>query len=184
VRPNRKSSHIAARLSHVLTGLLVIAGLVAVARFLPRETAADVTGHARVIDGDSLHVGTYEIRLVGLDAPELSQECRQDGKSWPCGRNARDVLRTMTRDRQVSCRIDGYDRYGRALAKCRTGSIDINETLVREGWAVAYGDYDIAEARAAAEHKGIWRGEFDRPRDHRAGRGIYGWITGFDWPWK
>ena len=90
----------------------------------------------------------------------------------------------MTRGRDVSCRIDGYDRYGRALGRCRVGATDINETLVREGWAIAYGDYDIAEARASAERKGIWRGEFDRPRDHRAGRGIYGWIAGFDWPWK
>ena len=40
-----------------------------------------------------------------------------------------------------------------------------------------------AEARAAAERKGMWRGDFDRPRDHRAGRGIYGWMVFFGWPW-
>lgn len=183
MRLSLKSKRMAAKLSHVLTGLMIIAALIAVAHFLPREPEADVTGHARVIDGDSLHVGTYEIRLVGLDAPELGQDCRVNGKPWHCGREARDVLRRMTRGRQVSCRISGYDRYGRALARCRTGKTDINETLVREGWAVAYGNYETAEARAARERAGIWRGEFDLPRDHRAGRGIYGWITGFDWPW-
>jgi len=32
-----------------------------------------------VIDGDSLRTGSEEIRLVGIDAPELRQTCR-DGQ--------------------------------------------------------------------------------------------------------
>ncbi|MCB1473541.1 MAG: thermonuclease family protein [Rhodobiaceae bacterium] len=171
------------RASSFASGLVIIAVLVLVAGLIPRETPPQVSGPARIIDGDSLYVGRVEVRLKGIDAPEYNQTCRADGASWPCGRQARDVLRSLTKGRPVACDLRGIDRYGRALGECRTGGVDINETLVREGWAVAYGGYEVAEARAAAERKGMWRGDFDRPRDHRAGRGIYGWMVFFGWPW-
>src|SRR5262245_59324026 len=46
-----------------------------------------------VIDGDSLRTGSEEIRLVGIDAPELRQTCR-DGqdREWSCGRAAKARL--------------------------------------------------------------------------------------------
>ena len=36
---------------------------------------ADVTGKARIIDGDTIHIGDTKIRLHGIDAPEAKQEC-------------------------------------------------------------------------------------------------------------
>jgi endonuclease YncB( thermonuclease family) len=171
------------RASNVLTGLAVVAALLLVAGLLPRDVPPDISGSARVIDGDSLYVGRIEVRLKGIDAPEYNQTCRVDGGKWPCGREAASALRNLIRDRAVACDILGHDRYGRALGACRAGNTDINETLVQEGWAVAFGGYEIAEARAAAQRKGMWRGDFDRPRDHRAGRGIYGWMVSLGWPW-
>lgn len=38
-----------------------------------------------MIDGDSLSVGQHEIRLFGIDAPELKQTCMRAGQSWACG---------------------------------------------------------------------------------------------------
>ena len=51
---------------------------------------ADVTGPARVIDGDTLEVQGERIRLDGIDAPESRQLCRLDGYAvW------RRILRTV-----------------------------------------------------------------------------------------
>ena len=51
-------------------------------------TLADVTGPARIIDGDSLEVASERIRLHGIDAPECRQICFIDGKRWQCGKDA------------------------------------------------------------------------------------------------
>ena len=37
--------------------------------------AVDVTGPARVIDGDTIEIGERRIHLFGIDAPELGQIC-------------------------------------------------------------------------------------------------------------
>ncbi len=46
---------------------------------LPTLALADVTGPARVIDGDTIEVAGERIRLHGIDAPESGQRCRRLG---------------------------------------------------------------------------------------------------------
>ena len=56
---------------------------------LPTLALADVTGQARVIDGDTIEVAGERIRLHGIDAPESGQRCRRLGHAqvWLyCGR--------------------------------------------------------------------------------------------------
>ena len=53
---------------------------------------ADITGPARVIDGDTLDIAGERIRLHGIDAPESRQTCIADGATWPCGQSATDAL--------------------------------------------------------------------------------------------
>ena len=67
-------------------GCLVSALIVATSAF------ADVTGNARVVDGDTIHVGNTKIRLYGIDAPERKQTCTAGGKEWSCGQEASKAL--------------------------------------------------------------------------------------------
>ena len=65
----------------------------------------------------------------------------------------------------VQCWGDTLDRYGRTIARCRVGDQDIEQALVRDGWALAYVRYsrdymdeDIA-ARLAGRGMRAWRCE-------------------------
>jgi endonuclease YncB( thermonuclease family) len=122
------------------------------------------------IDGDSLRYGGEEVRLLGIDAPEYRQTCLDERRrEWACGREARLELDRLIARGAVQCRASGRDRYGRALAICSAGRIDIAEAMVRAGLAVDYmgGRYAAAEAEARAARRGIWRGEFERPEAWR-----------------
>jgi endonuclease YncB( thermonuclease family) len=137
-----------------------------------REIRMPVQPNASAIDGDSLRIGDENIRLIGIDAPELRQTCRDErGRDWACGRDAHALLIRIVSRGKVTCASNGKDRYNRTLARCSAGDIaDVGEALVREGYAIDFmkGGYQAAEADARAAKRGIWRGEFEQPRDWRA----------------
>jgi endonuclease YncB( thermonuclease family) len=147
-------------------GILVAAGgLLAVLRMAP-ET--DLTGTAVAMDGDSLRIAGEEIRLLGIDAPELQQTCNVSGRSTSCGRESLSALRLLLAGGLATCVGSERDRYGRLLARCRVRGIDVGAALVRDGRAVAFGAYEAEEAEARSRYAGLWAGEFERPRDWRA----------------
>ena len=116
-----------------------------------------------MIDGDSLRVDGIEIRLKGVDAPEMRQTCFRAGRPYGCGEQARRALEAKITGRPLACRIEGRDRYRRSLARCRLDGEDLGAWLVREGLAVGYRDYESEEAAARARGVGIWAGEFQNP---------------------
>jgi len=125
-------------------------------------------GPVRVIDGDSFWRGDNEIRLHGIDAPEYRQTCKDNsGQDWPCGREAMRALRQLIGGRDVACEIRDTDRYERLVAVCKSGDVDLNRAMVRDGWAVSFGNYGSLEAEARKGRRGIWRGDFERPQDWR-----------------
>jgi endonuclease YncB( thermonuclease family) len=127
----------------------------------------------RAVDGDTLHTGSGRIRLAGIDAPELSQTCRDgEARAWACGQVAKQRLAALVAQGSVTCSARGQDRYGRTLAVCAAGNIaDVGAALVRDGYAVNYdrhtSDYKSAEQEARAARRGIWRGQFERPETWR-----------------
>ncbi|MGI9380280.1 MAG: thermonuclease family protein [Methyloligellaceae bacterium] len=151
-----------------MLALLVFAGIVgSIWLLLPRDGTGP-SGQPRIIDGDSIRIGGETIRLVGIDAPEGRQLCRDTrGEDWACGRQATRALRKLISGRDVQCTGAERDRGGRLLAVCRVGQREINRWMVEEGWAVSYNDYPKAENQARAAKKGIWSGTFLRPRDWR-----------------
>lgn len=144
----------------------------------PAETAtpATLTGAtARAIDGDSLKLGSSEIRLSGIDAPELRQSCtRADGSSWPCGKEAKQALAVFLQEGDIVCTGAVHDKFARILAQCATAlTPDINAALVQRGWAMANdapgreGIYATQQDAAQKAKRGIWQGTFENPHDWR-----------------
>ncbi len=141
----------------------------ATALFPAPAGAADV----RVTDGDSLRLGSVEVRLFGIDAPESRQLCTDaDGATWACGRAAAERLRELVAAGPVRCQPQDRDRYGRLVSVCTAAGIDLAGQLVAEGLARAYADfsdaYVPAEAEARAAHLGLWQGTAEAPWDYRA----------------
>ncbi|WFR97038.1 thermonuclease family protein [Rhizobium tumorigenes] len=132
---------------------------------LQAETIAK--GNFSVVDGDSLKREGGRFRLVGIDAPELRQQCKRASGFWDCGQVARDALASMLSGSPVECRGRQRDRYDRLLVTCSVGGLDVNGEMVRRGMAVAYGAYEAEEAEARGAKAGLWAGSFERPRDYR-----------------
>src|SRR5262245_24695256 len=151
----------------ILLATLVIGTLAVVAWLLDRRTG-EIVGTARVIDGDSIVVAGTEIRLYGIDAPESRQTCRRGGQDWACGAEATRVMRTMVAGREIRCRAREQDRYGRTVAICHAGGLDLGAAMVKGGHAVAYGAYEADEREASDARRGIWASTFDRPAVWRA----------------
>jgi len=135
-------------------------------------------GGYAAVDGDSLRRDGADIRLYGIDAPELHQSCSdRNGRDYPCGYQARDVLRRLIDRGAVTCTAVDGDRYGRAVALCRAGDLDLAGEMVRRGFALAYRrhslDYLDEEAEARRARRGLWQGRFENPdvwRQSHAGR--------------
>lgn len=131
----------------------------------------NISGIARASDGDSLEISNRRIRLLGIDAPELYQNCKdKNGNSWKCGRASHKKLSSLVRGRQVTCVGLKKDRYDRLLAKCTIMGDDIGAILISEGLAVSYrgsGDYLAEQNRARKNKIGMWAGKFENPQDWR-----------------
>lgn len=148
---------------------MAIAGAVLQYRLGP---ARQLVGGAQAIDGDSLRLNGEELRLEGIDAPEYRQSCTdRTGREVDCGRAARRALVDLLSRGLVTCEIGRADRYGRGLARCRQGESDINAAMVRQGQAVAYGDYRSEESEAKAAGRGLWALNFERPETWRRSHG-------------
>ena len=138
-----------------------------------RSTAAgDIVGRATVTDGDTIRIHEHRIRLHGIDAPESGQTCQDAaGRDYRCGQKATLALSEKIGQQSVSCDERDVDRYGRIVAVCFAGGVDLNGWLVQQGWAIAYTrysrDYVGVEAEARAGRRGLWAGQFTRPEDWR-----------------
>ncbi len=135
---------------------------------------ADFSGPATAKDGDDLIIAGHDLRLFGIDAPELGQRCEAGGSVYSCGEWARDALAGKIAGARVDCDQRDYDaRNGRPVVACRIGALDLNAWLVDQGWAVAYRHYSLDyagnEGAAKAQRRGLWEGAFVMPWDWRRG---------------
>lgn len=128
---------------------------------------------SRVSDGDSIRSGALRIRLFGIDAPEMKQQCMTaDGAPWACGAAARDALaRLVEGEERLRCHLRDVDRYGRLIMQCFAGDTDLAGALVRRGLALAWRRYSDAytsiEDQARGQRRGLWAGSFAYPWEWR-----------------
>jgi endonuclease YncB( thermonuclease family) len=136
-------------------------------------SAGDLTGPARIVDGDTVEVNGTTVRLSGIDAPEAGQRCAlPSGKTWPCGEMAMERL-VMLSEGGISCSGTTTDLYGRLLGACTSSDgRNVNEVMVAEGLAWAFrkysSDYAAAEESAKAARSGVWQAATQTPWDYRA----------------
>jgi endonuclease YncB( thermonuclease family) len=139
--------------------------------------AREVTGRARAVNADTIAVGTTYVFLFGIESMERTQICGKENIPWSCYDYAVRALETIIDVAPVTCTLIGEPDYlGRSLGTCTVAGKNVNEALVRVGFAFAKRDetldYVPAEEAAKAEGLGLWAGEFQPPAEYRAAEGI------------
>ena len=167
-RPPRNRLRLA---GDVFLATFVFGLLVLVAARIDEGAAVRIEGRVEVTDGDSLVIETERIRLRGIDAPELGQTCRRDGRDYACGREAKRALVDLVGSFPVACTGRERDRYDRLLAGCSAQQTDLARAQVAAGWAVAVRSVEKGEAAARGGRRGGWGGPVERPRPRRASHG-------------
>ncbi|WP_333632057.1 thermonuclease family protein [Agrobacterium cavarae] len=139
--------------------------------------AADITGRASVIDGDTIEINGVRIRFEGIDAPESRQICENAaGKAYRCGQASAKALEAfLAKSRPTTCTATGTS-YDRIVGYCeRADGADVNAWMVRNGYAIDWpkysgGRYAPEQEEAQAARAGIWAGAFDPPCVMRGAR--------------
>lgn len=144
--------------------------------------AETVEGTARVKDGDTLAIAGIDVRLSGLDAPEMKQ-----GRA---GRYSRAGLMRHINGEPVVCAGDELDKYGRLVGRCAVRGREINVWMVERGLAFAYWPYRALDLqRLPCPHGGAADCHYTTPellraedRARAAGRGLWRWQPLPDYP--
>ena len=126
----------------------------------------------KVIDGDTIHIGSKKYRFSGIDTPEMKQTCKKDNQIVMCGVIAKNALVKKINKQQVNCKEEEIDRYKRIVAECFVNNESLSKYLVRNGHVVAYRRYSMKfvedEDYAKKNKLGLWSMSFDYPWDYRA----------------
>jgi len=114
-----------------------------------------------VTDGDTFSDQGVTYRLEGIDAPELAQVCgTAQTRQWKCGEQAKEYLARLMRAGEVRCSRHGTDAYGRVIATCSAGGVDLGAQMVASGHAWAFTKYSTRyvdeEKQALFAKLGIW----------------------------
>lgn len=113
--------------------------------------AREISGPARIVDGDTIVIKKTQIRLFGIDAPELDH---------PYGQKAKWALVALCKGKHVRAEITDEDGYGRTVAKCfLPDGTDLSAELVKQGLAIDWPKFSggiYASLEIAGVRKKLW----------------------------
>ncbi len=132
----------------------------------PPNLVSEIRGPCYVVDGDTIVIGGQNIRLSGIDAPEMDH---------PYGRNAKWHLVKLTKGQTVTAVFHGEQTHAREVATCYLpDGRDLSAEMVKAGMAIdwpkfsggKYRHLETPEARkllwrADAQQKGRWPPKMD-----------------------
>jgi endonuclease YncB( thermonuclease family) len=166
-----------------LVALLGLIGADGPARAAQQTSAGQ---NLQVIDGDTLQSGAEIIQLYGIDAPELGQICRRNGKPWTCGLEAAFALQKLVSlsGSPVVCKEwrelrQTRGAHGELIRVCLVGADqDLAQAMLRNGYGMAlpgsFPYYGQIERQAKQAGLGIWASDFTPPWEWRRGAGASG----------
>lgn len=99
-----------------------------------------LTGRAYVVDGDTLTIQNTQVRLFGVDAPELDH---------PYGKNAKGALLSLCKGHNVRAEIIAQDAHGRTVARCYLADgRDLSAEMVKLGLAIDWAKFSNGQYRS------------------------------------
>ena len=120
----------------------------------------EVSGFASVQSGNQILIGKRVVRLFGIRAPQRDDICQIGEQHMKCGVVAWSELIRLADGWHVSCDIELKAKDGTDYATCYIGERDVNETMVRSGWAKAMRKqtdrYVVDEDDAKTFNRGLW----------------------------
>lgn len=134
--------------------------IISILIFICQHTSAQLTKAIRIIDGDTFVIESGDkVRLIGINAPEITDIM---------GIEAKQHLIELITGKYLFLKADHLsnerDRYSRLLKYVLIDSIDINEMMLKDGYAVAYlkykfdkpEEYKKAQIYAETMSLGMW----------------------------
>ena len=151
--------------------------------FFSNTIAEEISGIPKIVDGDTVYINENKFRLEGIDAPEMRQQCKKESlkisfiigftfyKDYNCGKVSKEKLIIKINGSKIKCIFTTKDRYKRYIATCYEGKTNLNQWMVRNGYAIAYRRYSkkyVIDEDFAKENKlGLWQGKFMNPEKWR-----------------
>lgn len=90
--------------------------------------AVVLSGAAYVVDGDTLVINKTQVRLFGVDAPELDH---------PYGKKAKWALHGLCKGQTLRAEVSATDVHGRTVARCYlSDGRDLSAEMVKFGLAI------------------------------------------------
>ncbi|MDH3231721.1 MAG: thermonuclease family protein [Alphaproteobacteria bacterium] len=155
-------------MNSLIRSALVLTAAITIA--VGSAAAQEIDGIAEVRSGNEIRVDDTIIRLYGSSAPGPDEACDSGERRFRCGVIAWAELIRLADGHKVSCDIeDQHAPAGTSYATCYVGERDVNEALVRSGWAEAAQGverYRVDQEDARRARRGLWAGRI-RPPDRR-----------------
>ncbi|GAA2013756.1 thermonuclease family protein [Microbacterium ulmi] len=98
----------------------------------PTPTTASAVTLLSVVDGDTIDTSAGEVRLIGIDTPEIGL--------WGYDQASAELAAFLGGGTLTLVAVDGRDdsdQYGRLLRYVRVGGQDAGSHMIETGWAVA-----------------------------------------------